>query len=261
MRGFYNLGATCYFNASLQCLLHTPQLSNFFILHGFSGDCAFTKMYGDLVRLFWSDQLPGKPIDPGPLLKLFQKHFPRFRIGQQHDVQEAVLCIIDILERAIPEFKNLFYGKKVQETVYPGGRATRDEPFSVHIVCSHGDDLGEMIRKSTDWNVLTDFVDGKGKQHHCATTRTQFSVMPSVFMISFDKKSFVRGVYDNIEIGDLTYGLVASAVHLGIQHGGHYVAYTKHKEKWYYKDDDFVNEVSLNKDGGHYFLVYCLKSS
>jgi len=58
-------------------------------------------------------------VDVKPLLTAFQKEFPRFKSHEQHDVQEAVLCIIDIIERAEPVLKEWFYGKKTQETIWP----------------------------------------------------------------------------------------------------------------------------------------------
>jgi ubiquitin C-terminal hydrolase len=56
------------------------------------------------------------------------------------------------------------------------------------------------------------------------------------------------------------YDLIASAVHMGIQHDGHYVSFVKHADTWYYINDDFVNETTLPETAGHYVLVYNLKT-
>jgi len=255
MRGLCNAGNSCYFNTSLQCLLQIPAISNHFIKHGYSGACEFTQMYAKVVTSFWKLEEKRAHMDVRPLLCEFQKRFPQFKMGQQGDVQEAVLCIIDIIERAVPEFKTLFYGKKKQETIYPGGKKEHDEDFSVHLMCSNSDNLQTMLEESVQWNTLTDYTDDSGKTHNIATTRNVFSAMPKIFMISFDKKSFLT-ISEYLEIGDIRYRLLSAACHVGIQRGGHYVAFTRHKDTWYYKNDEFVEETQLPVRGGYYFLVY-----
>ena len=258
MKGFLNFGNTCYFNTALQCLLHIPVLTNYFLQKGYYGECEFTIIYSALVHSYWGEN-NGKCMNPKPLIKNFYKHFPRFENDDPHDVQEAILCIIDILERAIPEIKQWFYGKKVQETIWPTGKSTSEEDFSMHIVTSRGDDLGKMLSKSTDWNTIENFEDNDGKVHSIATSRMIFSTLPQVLMISFDTKSHFK-VYEKLLIGDFEYNLIASAIHIGVQSDGHYVSFVKHMDKWYYINDDFVEEVNLPKSAGHYLLVYNLKT-
>ena len=258
MRGSLNLGNTCYFNTAIQCLLNIPVLTNYFLQRGYVGSCDFTNIYTILVQFYWTSEQKDI-MNPWPLLREFYKHFPRFENREPHDVQEAILCIIDILERACPEIKQWFYGKKVQETIWPGGKSTSSEDFSIHIVSSNGTDLGEMLRKSADWNTLENFEDTEGKVHNVATTRMLFSKLPQVFIISFDKKSHIH-IIEKILVDKYEYNLIASAVHIGVQHGGHYVSYVRNGDVWYYINDDVVNKTSLPTHDGHYVLVYNLKT-
>jgi ubiquitin C-terminal hydrolase len=257
MKSFENLGNTCYFNTAMQCLVHIPVLSNHFIRNPYTGKCFFTKMYSDLVRAYWTKGQG--TLDVKPLLEKFQKKFPRFKSDEQHDVQEAIMCIIDILERTEPIIKRWFYGKKVQETVWPGGKSSNEEDFSVHLITSEGNDMGKMLAKSTDWNTLTDFEDVDGKVHTIATTRMVFSKLSQILMISFDRKSHVR-VIESIHIGGHEYKLIASAVHVGMQDDGHYVCFAKRKDKWFLLNDESVEEHDLPTEAGHYFMVYNLKT-
>ena len=78
-------------------------------------------------------------------------------------------------------------------------------------------------------------------------------------MISFDTKSHVH-VDEELSINDNEYRLIASVVHMGNQHGGHYTSFTKHRGVWYYKDDDVVSKRDFVKRAGHYILVYNLKT-
>jgi uncharacterized UBP type Zn finger protein len=258
MRGFLNLGNTCYFNAAIQCLLHIPVLSNYFLQIGYDGECEFTQLYTKLVQFYWISKESGV-VHPGPLLKQFFVHFPRFENKEPHDTQEAILCIIDILERSCPKIKQWFYGKKTQETIWPGGKTQSQEDFSIHLVTSQGTDLADMLIKSADWNVVENFEDTEGKVHNVATTRMVFSKLPQVLMISFDRKSHIN-VIEKILIDKYEYELIASAVHLGIQQDGHYVSFVKHEDIWYYINDNFVNEAELPETAGHYVLVYNLRT-
>lgn len=223
---------------------------------GYTGSCEFTKAFFDLShRVAVTEK--GAPLDVRSLLVMFQKHFPRFTLGRQHDVQETILCIIDILERGAPELKTLFYGKKMQETIYPGGKKTHEEDFSVHLMCPvGGKDFEAMFKESLQWNTLTDYIDDTGKTHHVATTRNVFTALPRVFMVSFDKKSFIT-LAEHIEVVGVKYRLLTAAAHAGVQWDGHYVAFTRCGDQWYYMNDDFVEKVgSLPRKGGFYFLMY-----
>lgn len=258
MKGFRNSGNTCYFNVSLQCLFHIPCLSNYFIEHGYDGPCQFTKLYAHTTRLFWRTS-DIQVMDVTLLRSLFQEKFPRFVDDEQHDIQETILCIIDILEKSVPIIKQWFYGKKIQQTIWPGGKSERSEVFSMHIMCARTTSMEQMLQDSVKWNPITDYVDDDGKIHHIATTRCVFSELPKVLIVSFDKKSLVD-VSDKIFMNTFEYSLVASGIHMGVQHGGHYVAFTKHKGKWYYKNDEHVTEQALPIRTGHYVLVYNLKT-
>jgi len=257
MRGFLNLGNTCYFNTALQCLLHIPILTNYIIRHPYDGECEFTKMYYEVTKTYWTE---GKEIlTINSLLKLFQNEFPRFKLEEQHDVQEAILCIIDILERAVPLIKKWFYGKKVQETIWPGGKTTNEEDFSVHLITSNGNDMEEMLKKSTDWDVLDNFEDTEGKVHNVATTRKLFSKLPQILMISFDRKSHIK-IIENILMDKYEYNLIASAVHVGLQNDGHYMSFVTRRNMWFCINDEMVREEELPDQGGFDFMVYNLKN-
>jgi ubiquitin C-terminal hydrolase len=257
MKGLINNGNTCYFNTAVQCLLYIPVLSNYFLKCPYVGECEFTQLYSHLVAIYWKN---GKEmINVKPLLESFKKKFPRFKSNEQHDVQEAILCIIDIIERAVPNIKPWFYGKKTQETIWPDGKSSNVEDFSVHIITSSGNDMGEMLLKSTDWNTIENFEDTSGEVHSVATTRMLFSKLPQVLMISFDTKSNVK-IIENILIDKYEYNLISSAVHVGDQDDGHYVSFAKSRNKWFLLNDESTKEHSLPEEAGFYFMVYNLKT-
>jgi ubiquitin C-terminal hydrolase len=254
MRGLVNLKNSCYFNSALQCLLHVPILTNHFNDNPYEGECEFTRHFSEFSKKFWK-RGETDPLNPRELIRAFQKRWDYFTDDEEHDVQECVLCIIDILEEARPEIKEWIYGEYAYQIITRDGKKQRREPFAIHILTSDGDNLKTMMKKDVEYSVLTDYED-EGKKYSVATTRRVFGKLPRVFMISFDKKSHCS-VIERLKVGDTKFRLVAAAVHRGVQDGGHYAAVTYHKKKWRLKDDEAVSELdALYDKAGYYLLMY-----
>lgn len=255
MRGFLNHGNTCYFSAALHALLNAHPVSTYIKHEPYTGSCAFTLLYKRLIDAYFEDKDEGA-LSIQSLLEAFYNRFPSFRDrGQQHDAQEAVLCMIDILEKAIPQVSVFIYGTKTQEVIYPGGKKNHEHPFCIQMLSARNGTLAEALHKSMEWNVLDDYKDDHGIVHHVATTREIITTQPRVLFISFDTKSDVN-VYENT-LKD--YELVASVVHGGSQYGGHYGSFVKRGNTWYFNDDDVTTKDDFPIRCGHYLLTYISK--
>jgi len=255
MHGFHNNGNTCYFNAAIQCLLHVKSMSDHILEKEYNGECQFTVAYRELVRLYHGEKKPLK-IDIFPLLKTFHKSFPRFGTPQPHDAQDALFCIVDILEVSYPYIKTLFYGDRKQETIFPNGKKTLVEPFSMLLLHGKsGESVDVMVRESEQWHTLSDYVDDDGKTHHVATTRTSITRYPPVLFVSFDKK--VRVVADDVLD---RYEVIGSIIHVGSQYGGHYMSMCKLDESWVLQDDTSLSLVDFPREQYHHVLMYTLKT-
>jgi len=261
MHGFTNIGNTCYFNSAIQLLLHVHDISAHILDNKYTGDCNFTKVYENLVHIYFKTK-ETKIFTLEPVLQEFIKIFPRFRIGEPHDAQDAVFCIIDILERSYPYIKEIVYGETKQITISPVGKNIIKTPFCIHILNMKRDvkNVNTMIKESHKWNVIEDYVDNNGKKHHVATTRIIFSKYPKIFFVSFDKKSFVN-IEEELKIENNVYSLSSTVIHKGIQYGGHYISTTKIGDDWLIQDDDTLGKLhSFPKEDNHFILVYNLKT-
>jgi len=255
MHGFRNNGNTCYFNSAVQCLLQVRGMSEHIMENVYTGDCQFTTAYRELVRIYHGEKKPLK-IDIFPLLKAFHKAFPRFGTPQPHDAQDAIFCIVDILEASYPYIKTLIYGEQKQETIYPGGKKVITEPFSMLLL--HGKDdesVDTLAREREQWHTLTDYVDDEGKKHNVATVRTSITKYPRVLFVSFDKK--VR-----VTVGDALdrYEVVGSIIHVGSQYGGHYMSMMKLNDAWILQDNTMLTQVDFPETHDHHVLMYNLKN-
>lgn len=261
MHGFTNLGNTCYFNSAIQVLLHIREISSHILNNTYDGDCTFTKSYEKIVRIYFSTQ-DTKVFTLGPVLTEFIKIFPRFKIGMPHDTQDAIFCIIDILEKSYPRIKDLVYGETNQITISPVSKNISKIPFCVYILnVKRGvKNINIMLNESSKWNVIEDYVDDNGKKHHVATTRNVFSKYPQILIVSFDKKSYVE-IDEELKLGNNVYELQSTIIHKGVQYGGHYMSTVKINNEWLIQDDHNLGKlVQFPKEDNHFVLVYNLKT-
>jgi len=258
MRGLENLGNTCYFNSALQCILQTPQLTNFLIENDYSGDCEFTKEYQNVTRGMWLGQ---DAVNPEKLHNLFTQKYTQFDNRNQHDSQEAFLCILDILSKSLTKIiRDIFYGINVQETVCKSGRSTIKEDFNIVILQPkpEEDNIVDILKSSQNWTGIKDYEDSNGKTWPVAATRTVFEQLPLIFVFSIQMYNSKKKIkfFDTLEIGEQTYSLYATSNHQGSIHGGHYISFTKHKDQWYLKDDAMVYKTSEFPNCDYHYLAF-----
>jgi len=255
MHGFYNNGNTCYFNTAIQCALRIHELSEHILQNPYDGDCSFTNAYSQLVQLYFKSE-KCLTINIEPLLEKFREKFPRFKSRIPHDAQDTLFCIIDILEVTYPYLKKLVYGEKTQSTISPSSSKSETVPFTILILHSERDkSVTELIKKSEQWDTLTDYIDDNDIKHHVATTRTTITRFPKILFISFDEK--IRVAADDILE---KYELCGSIIHIGSKSGGHYMSMIKLSDKWYMQDDDKLFLTDFKKINDHHVLMYSLKN-
>lgn len=273
MKGLLNLGNTCYFNSVLQCLLQVPQLSNYFIKNSYDGDSDFMKEYRSLTKTFWLDR-KNKIEDHSNILKLFKKKFKQFDNFDQQDCQETLFCLIDIFEKEFETLvKDIFYFKMIQETVCPSETTRSHEHTNIYMLYPTKPEqlLSELIKENQKWNTLEGFKDTKDVVHHVATTQSLIWTPPKIliFSIKMYGKKFKTKIEEDIILNNflhkdskyknilLKYNLFATCTHIGSPNGGHYIAYTKHKDVWYLKDDENCRKIkSIPLTDFHYILMY-----
>ena len=149
MHGFSNIGNTCYFNSAIQILLNTYEISRHILENKYTGKCGFTLSYEQLVHIYFKTR-ETKVFTIGPILNEFVKLFPRFKIGEPHDAQDALFCIIDALEKEYPYIKKIVYGETTQITISPVGKNITKNPFCIHILNMDRDikNVKKMIEES-----------------------------------------------------------------------------------------------------------------
>ena len=279
MKGLNNLVNTCYFNSCLQCLLHTEYLTNYFLNYPYSGDCKFTLEYSNIVKVFWS--LEGTVIDTKNILKCFREYFNNFNNSLEHDSQECLLGILDLLHKGTRNIKinildeptnsiwskkntsivkSIFYGQVSKSVLYPGGKSQTFENFSNFLLFPQKNNmnLGAIVKESFDDVVLSDYIDDNGKRHHCSVLRTETEHVPPVCVFCFNMyiRKVVVSVPEELIINGRKYELYALCQHMGNRNGGHYISYTKVEGDWWLKDDEVAIKKEPKLTNYFYFCMF-----
>jgi uncharacterized UBP type Zn finger protein len=247
VKGLPNLGNTCYFNAALQCLLQVPILTNYFLQVGdLSTD--FVSEYQRIARQYWSDDQG--VIDTRRLFQLFTERYKQFQGYDQQDAQEVVMCMLDLFDQTL--IKSIFGGRVTQETLCPSGKSKLEEDFySIVLYPSRNCSVSEALEEHQKYVTIPEYTDAKGKTHHVSVSRTLLTRVPRVLIVTLQGRRLIR-LEDQL-CGKELFALIC---HVGDESGGHYVAFTKHKSDWFYKNDLHVTTEAPPEWAYYYLAIY-----
>ncbi|KAL3630083.1 hypothetical protein CASFOL_023067 [Castilleja foliolosa] len=116
LAGLQNLGNTCFMNSALQCLVHTPNLAEYFLQDysdeinrqnplGMHGELAVA--FGELLRKLWSSGRA--PVAPRVFKGKLARFAPQFSGYNQHDSQELLAFLLDGLHEDLNRVKQKPY--------------------------------------------------------------------------------------------------------------------------------------------------------
>lgn len=290
-QGFINLGATCYFNSLLQCILSCPAIYEVLDSIKDKDHVKRNSLAQNLLKL-WNNALAGQSIfEIGiPIwrdilaISQSQKNQVRMDAGQQ-DAHEGLMMFLDAME-TIPEVHRLFQhrhnirilctkcGKIVADNrefnmvfvAQPDLKTPQHEKFKdVDEYYNRSMPLNEFLRKQNGY-IDKDYVcpnpECKDKSEKFQTTT--LSMIPEIIPVVL--KKYIEKVptpfparLEFLAKGGTKkyiYKLVAQSEHSGSMSGGHYWATGLRSDGWKSLNDGNVSDTTPGPTNNTYIIFY-----
>ena len=268
MKGFDNIGNTCYLNAGLQLLIQNRDLCN--IVLSFKDKSNILKIVAKLIEEYYNDK--NCSINPIEIKKLVTNRNKIFNGFQQQDSSEFIIFFLDLLNSEINKIipnKNLL--DKIYEiqittstkckvleclTVSTNNELSTMLMLEVNSECNTLDDCYRISKQKIKLEGDDKYYCEKCKKKRIASQKKEITKWPKnliIFLRRFNQtgsrmSKFSQEIKVPIEWRH-DYKLKGVVYHSGSLHGGHYVYAgldNIKNGKWRLFNDSSVSELSNN---------------
>ena len=277
MKGFQNIGNTCYLNAGLQMLVRNKELCN--IILKYSSHSPILNIIGEFIVEYYNDD--NSSIAPHTIKKIVEERKDLFIGYQQQDSTEFIVFFLDVIDMEIKKINNIeevqnLFGVKINTRTKCKIKScltiSNKLEFNNFIML----DLNHEMKSLDD--AYREFKSGEklegDEKYYCANCKAKriaskrYNVEEWPHHIVVWLKRFkqvgnsITKMNQHLDIPlDWRYNmkLEGAVIHYGGLHGGHYVYVGKHIDKWYLFDDSNVAEIpNENKLKDILQFAYCL---
>ncbi|EQB62171.1 ubiquitin carboxyl terminal hydrolase [Vairimorpha apis BRL 01] len=283
-KGMKNLGNTCFFNSSMQCLLSINEFVSFYKSTSFSSAMPVSLAFSEFIKNYESSS----NVYPDKLISILRKKINIFN-GEQQDAHEFVLRFLEILHNELPTIKNinckeiflehcdqniisnLFYSlnKQIVSCMKCGSSSESFVLLNMMQV-----DVCETTQKSLDKVFKDEEIDGSGvwKCERCGYTKSAIKkleviIYPKVLILYIKRFTTLLGkntkhiiVDDKIKLENSLFYLMGVCCHNGSINSGHYISDCKRAGKWMNYNDTNVSSNVGNYNGSNPYMIFYTKT-
>lgn len=267
MKGFQNIGNTCYLNSGLQMLVQNKELCK--LILKYSDQSELLNIIGNFIKDYYSES--SSILVPSEIKKIVQEKQDLFSGFNQQDSTEFIIYLLDTIDEEI---------KKVDKSS-KGIQHIFGIEFNSRIKCKFRECLKLYNKQEFNNFLLLDindectsledayhkFKSGDKLEHdekyfceNCQTKRIaskRFTIesWPDslyIWLKRFTQKG--RQVFKNSQELDIplvwrrSNHLHGAVIHYGSLSGGHYVYVGKQNDKWYLFNDSSVSEITSESE-------------
>ena len=271
-KGIRNIGNTCFFNSSIQCLLSIPEFVTFYIENNFD----YTKPISGAFAEFLADYKKLEIVTPNKFLNFLNSKINLFD-GSQQDAHEFVIRFLEVLHDELPnKFKKLqskeefiahcseniiaklFYSFNKQ-TIFCSKCGNKSESFVLLNM------MQIQVEKTTQEGLSRIFenekIDGLDvwKCENCGHSKVAFKqleviIYPKILILyisrfnsmAYKNRDSIK-IDEKIKLGNNIYFFNGLVCHSGNLNEGHYYSSAKRGDKWIN-----FNDTSIYHGGGSY---------
>lgn len=281
MKGFTNIGNTCYINSGLQMLIQNKELCT--LILKYSSNSPTLQKIGEFIKEYYT--LDNNPIVPIEIKKIVEEKQDIFVGFGQQDSTEFIIYLLDTIDEEIkkinptskgiePIFGINFNVKikcklKTCLQVYNHRETSNFLLVDIDSKCESLDDAYRKFKSSDKLDSDNKYFCENCNDKRIASKRSEIEEWPQYLFVwlkrfSQEGRRITKNTQPiNIDIewrhGNSLYGAV---IHSGSLNGGHYVYVGKQNDnKWYLFNDSSVSEISSEQQlksllSNAYWLCY-----
>lgn len=269
--GLANKGNTCFFNATMQCLLSLPEFISFLKRNEFSMK---RQPVSHALRAFVFDYQNNKVCDPQDFIRSISAKIQLFD-GKQQDAQ----CFLDgLLTHVIDEqgekagqLREMFEMQNMDTVNCKNCSYTNvTRARSVLLCLDLADSVKDALANYVDHDAVMDpraswkcpdCQKGLVKPRHGIEKPSEFVViLLNRFLNAYSKNNTRIHIEPEIELGGRCYQSIGVVCHVGDLRSGHYFSKCRRDGVWYEFNDASVTESAATFGAEQpYILFYALK--
>lgn len=265
MKGFRNIGNTCYLNSGLQMLIQNKDLCK--LILKYSSKSEILKKISDFLLEYYNDD-SDNCIVPNEIKKIVEEKQDLFAGFQQQDSTEFVIYLLDIIDEEIKSIDessngiepifgidfNVRIKCKLRECLKIYNRKEKNNFLLLDIdsKCSSLDDAYRNFKSGEKLESDDKYFCENCQEKRIASKRTNVNIWPRHLFIWLKRfrqngrgKNFTKNSQE-LEIPIIwrhNMKLVGAIIHYGNLNGGHYVYVGNNNDKWYLFNDSNVSEI------------------
>jgi ubiquitin C-terminal hydrolase len=282
MKGFMNMGNTCYMNAGLQMLMQNEDLCNLIIKY--ADKSLILEQLAIYIFEYYNPKI-AKAIKPIEIKNILQKKYDIFNGFEQHDTSEFIISFLNIINDEIKKYNkndgieqlfNIQFNINISCKASNCLQSNNIKENNIFLILDIKPDFNNLNDAYDDFK-LTTLLDNDNK-YYCSNCKLKqiaakkqkvkyWSPNLIILLKRFQQDS--KRIIKNTQKIDVplvwkhNYYLYGGIIHHGNINGGHYFYIGKQNNKWFIFNDSQVSEVvskeQLKKILSDTYLLYYKK--